>query len=415
MLTDQDDTLEHNKEYTESNINPNLRGRDMRKAFDTNEYQVMIVANKFQTGFDQPKLCAMYVDKKLGGVDCVQTLSRLNRTYVGKDQTFVIDFINKIEDIQEAFEPYYINTDIDEVSDPNKVYELQTKLEVNPIYTQLDIDNYANAFFGSKGTQAAMSSALKPSVDKYKNRYADSLKKIAELTNSLEVEKQNKDERAIHNLEKELREENEKKSKLDLLKKDFVTYVRRYEFLSQIVDYEDIELEKLWAFLKGLIPNLKTLEITKEDIDISSIELTKYKLKKQKERDIILEGGVLLHNPDDMGTGIARDPELEFLSEIIARLNEIFEGNFTEDDVLSYARTLTAKMSANEKVVQQVTNNSKEQAMIGGFEVALSDAVIESFDAHQSMATQILSNDKVKQGIANIVYDLVMKGLRYER
>ena len=115
----EDDIEGVTKEYTEANMNPNLKGREMRKAFDTNEYQVMLVANKFQTGFDQPKLCAMYVDKKLGGVDCVQTLSRLNRTYVGKDQTFVLDFYNDVEDIKEAFEPYYNTTAIEDVTDPN--------------------------------------------------------------------------------------------------------------------------------------------------------------------------------------------------------------------------------------------------------------------------------------------------------
>ena len=100
----------------------------MRKAFDSNDYQVMLVANKFQTGFDQPKLCAMYVDKKLGGVDCVQTLSRLNRIYDGKEQTFILDFVNSIEEIKEAFEPYYLQTEIDDVTDPNIIHKLEKKL-----------------------------------------------------------------------------------------------------------------------------------------------------------------------------------------------------------------------------------------------------------------------------------------------
>ena len=202
------------KEYTESNTNPNLKGRDMRKAFDTNEYQVMIVANKFQTVFDQPKLCAMYVDKKLGGVDCVQTLSRLNRTYAGKDQTFVIDFVNEIEDIKAAFEPYYKSTSIDDVTDPNHIYTLQAKIESNTIFTNSDVENYAQAFFNPKGTQAAMSSALKPAVDKFKTRYLESVKQIAYLQEALQRAKDNKDERGIHNLELELKDENEKKATL---------------------------------------------------------------------------------------------------------------------------------------------------------------------------------------------------------
>ena len=108
------------EKFTESNMNPNLKGRDMRKAFDSDDYQVMIVANKFQTGFDQPKLCAMYVDKKLGGVECVQTLSRMNRTYPGKAEmgTFVLDFFNEPEDILNAFQPYYQTAELADVSEP---------------------------------------------------------------------------------------------------------------------------------------------------------------------------------------------------------------------------------------------------------------------------------------------------------
>lgn len=383
----------------------------MRKAFDTNEYQVMIVANKFQTGFDQPKLCAMYVDKKLGGVDCVQTLSRLNRTYAGKDQTFVIDFVNEIEEIKEAFEPYYKSTSIDDVTDPNHIYTLQAKIEANTIFINSDVENYAQAFFNPKGTQAAMSSALKPAVDKYKTRYLESVKQVAYLQEALQIAKDNNDDKGIHNLQLELKDENEKKATLDLFKKDLVTFTRLYEFLSQIIDYDDADLEKLWAFVKGLIPNLKTLEITKNDIDISQIELTHYKLHKQKEESIKLSGEEELKNGGEQGSAVARDPEKEFLSKIVEKMNSLFEGNFTEDDVLSYARTISNKMKENDRVVQQVINNTKEQAMLGGFEIALNDAVIDSLDIHQNMATQVLSKDKVREGLADIVYGLLMKGL----
>ncbi|MCD8477573.1 MAG: hypothetical protein LRY68_06470 [Sulfurospirillum sp.] len=177
----------------------------MRKAFDTSEYQVMLVANKFQTGFDQPKLCAMYVDKKLGGVDCVQTLSRLNRTYPGKEMTFVLDFVNEAEEIQEAFEPYYKTTELEDVTDPNLVYQLQTKLQGNAIFGNRDIENYAEAFFNPKGTQASMSSALKPSVDRYKTHYKEALEEINTLNNLLENAKKNQDNKLITNCEHDLK------------------------------------------------------------------------------------------------------------------------------------------------------------------------------------------------------------------
>jgi type I restriction enzyme R subunit len=143
----------------------------------------------------------------------------------------------------------------------------------------------------------------------------------------------------------------------------------------------------------------------------SQIALTHYKLHKQKEVSIKLEGEEELKNGGEQGTAVARDPEKEFLSKVVEKMNSLFEGDFTQDDVLSYARTISNKMKENDKVVQQVINNTKEQAMLGGFEIALNDAVIESLDVHQNMATQVLSKDKVREGLADIVYGLLMKGL----
>jgi type I restriction enzyme R subunit len=406
----EDDSEGMPKEYTEANLNPNLKGRDMRKAFDTNEYQVMLVANKFQTGFDQPKLCAMYVDKKLGGVDCVQTLSRLNRTYAGKEQTFILDFVNEIEDIKEAFEPYYTTSEIEDVTNPNIVYEIQTKLEGNGIFTASDVENYAQAFFSPKETQASMSSALKPSIDRYKGKYKEALVLIKDLKEALQTAKKNKDEKLTHNLEIDLKQANEDKNALELFKADMVKFVRMYEFLSQIVDYEDEELLKLCAFMKGLIPNLKTVN-TADDVDISLIELSRYQLHKQNEQSIGLTGGEELKGITDVGSGTAKDPEKVFLTAIVEAMNSLFKGNFTDDDVYNYAKTISDKVKEDTVVIEQINNNTKEQAMLGGFADRLNDAVIDSLDIHQSMATQVLSEDRIRKGLANIVYDFIIKGM----
>ncbi len=405
-----DDIEGTSKEYTEINMNPNLKGREMRKAFDTNDYQVMLVANKFQTGFDQPKLCAMYVDKKLGGVDCVQTLSRLNRTYPGKDQTFILDFFNEAEEIKEAFEPYYNVTELEDVTDPNIVYEMETKLQSSTIFTHTEVENYAQAFFDPKGTQASMSSAIKPAVDRYKLRYKQALENIKDLKDNLKEAKRSKDDKAIHNYTLSLKEANEDKSILDIFKKDLVTFVRMYEFLSQIVNYEDTDLEKLWAFVKALIPNLKTYE-EKDPIDISAVELTHYKLHKQRENILTLDGSGLLPNVNP-GGAVPSDPEKERLSEILNRMNALFEGKLSEEDMLNYARTIKDKVMENTKVVEQVTNNTKEQAMMGGFADAINDAVIASLDAHQNLATQVLGKEMVRKGFSNIVYDLMVKAIK---
>jgi len=406
----EDDIEGSKKEYTETSMNPNLKGREMRKAFDTNDYQVMLVANKFQTGFDQPKLCAMYVDKKLGGVECVQTLSRLNRTYAGKEQTFILDFYNEAEDIKEAFEPYYNTTEIEDVTDPNIVYDMQHKLDESDIFTTMDVENYAKAFFNPKATQAAMSSAVKPAVDRYKNRYKLVLENINGIKVSLAEVEKNKDDTGIHNYELDLKVAHEAKNALDIFKKDLISFLRMYEFLSQIVDYADEDLLKLSAFVKALIPNLKTYTVT-PDIDISEVVLSHYKLHKQKSETICLNGkGV---SPSISGDGAtARDPEKEFLSKILEIMNELFGGDTTESDALNYANTVKDKMIEDEKLIQQVSNNTKEQAMIGGFMERLDSAVIDSLEVHQDLATQVLGKDRIRAGFADIVYELIAKGLK---
>ena len=408
----EDDIEGTKREYTEATMNPNLKGREMRKAFDSNDYQVMLVANKFQTGFDQPKLCAMYVDKKLGGVDCVQTLSRLNRTYAGKDQIFILDFYNEAEEIKEAFEPYFNTTSIEDVTDPNIVYDIQHKLQESDIFTSVDVENYAKAFFNPKGTQAAMSSAIKPSVDRYKNRYKLALENINLVKQALLEAKRNKDTKGIHNYELDLTSAYEDKNALDLFKKDMITFLRIYEFLSQIVDYGDEELLKLSEFVKALIPNLKTYN-PKDPISIEDIKLSHYKLHKQKEQNISLVGDeVELGAINEVGSAIAKDPEKELLSNIVKQMNALFEGELSDEDMINYAHTIKDKMLEYDKVIEQVTNNTKEQAMMGGFSEAINSAVIDSLDVHQDLATQVLGGDRVKAGFADIVYELLARGLR---
>ena len=403
-----DDAEGVEREYTEANMNPNLRGRDMRKAFDTNEYQVMIVANKFQTGFDQPKLCAMYVDKKLGGVDCVQTFSRLNRIYPGKEQTFILDFVNETEDIKAAFAPFYKTTTLEDVTDPNIVYDLQNKLEASGIFTPSEVQTYAKAFFDPKGTQAQMSAAIKPAADRYKVRYKEALEEIHLLEEGIKAAQKDADEKGVHNLSLQREERSKAKKALDIFKKDLTTFVRMYEFLSQIVDYQDEELLSLYVYAKGLIPNLKTID-NKEPIDLSAVELTHYKLHKQKEESIRLDEKEHPLPPINPGEAKPNDPQKDLLSHIIQEISALFEGELSEEDMLNYARTISDKVMENEKVVHQVANNTKEQAMMGGFSDAISTAVIDSLDVHQNLATQLLGEELKLKRFAGLIYEMVSK------
>ncbi|MDD3769817.1 MAG: type I restriction endonuclease [Sulfuricurvum sp.] len=403
-----DDAEGLNEEYTESSMNPGLKGRDMRKAFDTDDYQVMIVANKFQTGFDQPKLCAMYVDKKLSGVEAVQTLSRLNRTYPGKEVVFILDFFNKAEDIKEAFDPYYTTAELTDVSNPNDIFDLKIKLDANGIYIQNEVEQFALAYFDPKGTQEAMSAAVKPAADRYKTRYKAALEAINSTNTALSYAKANKDETGSHNAERDLSGAKEEKDALDLFKKDLGTFVRMYEFLSQIVDYEDPDLEKLCVFARGLLPNLKVIDIA-PPIDIGSVEMTHYSLRNKKVQKIDLQSGTI--DPDAPGGGVAKENKTDTLEHIIKKMNELFSGELTDDDKLNYARTIRDKVMENSKVVEQFRTNSKEQAMMGDFPSVMTDAIIESMDAHQSMAKQVFESETKREGFARLILDMIYRDM----
>src|SRR6185312_9374778 len=142
--------------FNEHSMNPGLKGRDIRDAFNTTEFNVLLVANKYQTGFDQPKLMAMYVDKRLAGVTTVQTLSRLNRMYPSKEETFILDFVNDPEEVRLAFEPFFKTAQLAGVSDPNIVHSIQSKLDATGIYLPGEVDAFAKAFYDPKGTQKAL-------------------------------------------------------------------------------------------------------------------------------------------------------------------------------------------------------------------------------------------------------------------
>lgn len=405
-----DDAEGESKEYTETNQNPGLKGRDMRKAFDTDEYQVMLVANKFQTGFDQPKLCAMYVDKKLSGVDAVQTLSRLNRTYPGKDKTFILDFYNQPEDIKEAFDPYYKSANLDAVTDPQLIFDLQIKLDSSSIYTRQEVEQFAQAFFDPKGTQAAMSAAVKPAADRFNHRYKTAVQAIKSAREALEMAKANQDETLIHNAEIDLKGAKEAKDELDIFKKDLGTFTRMYEFLSQIVDYGDADLEKLNAYAKGLWPNLVTGEY-EPPIDLAEVEMTHYNIKNKKTYQIDLTGSEI-RGIKEPGSAYGKDRKTDTLAHIIEVMNDLFAGELTDDDKLNYAHTVLDKVMEYDSFRQQVSVNTREQVMLGDFPGLVTDAVIDSLDVHQNLASQVLANEKTKAGFMNLILELAYAQLQ---
>lgn len=402
--------------FTEHNMNPSLRGRDMRKAFDSNDYQVMLVANKFQTGFDQPKLVAMYVDKPLKGVECIQTLSRLNRTYKGKDMTFVLDFVNEPEEVLEEFKVYFQTAELSGVSDPNIVYEIMDKLAKVGIYQWFEVEAFVTAYNSKQANQAKLANLCKPAVERFTLRYKEATQVLETAQAELSKAKIERNDKAVKFCENSVKHAKEARDILDVFKKDLISFYRYYEFSSQIVDFNDFELEKLSIFAKHLHPLLR-LDLVEDGVDLSDVVMTHYRLHEQREADLQLghkigEDQPHYLDPSKEGAGASpKDPKTELLNEIIERMNDLFiEDGLSENDMLNYANTIMGKVSENEVAMDQVNNNSKEQAMLGQFPEAIQTAIIDSMDTHNSMAMKALSSDLVAKGIASLVFDMLIKG-----
>src|SRR5690606_38614013 len=276
------------QKFTESNMNPNLKGREMRKAFDSDDFQVMIVANKFQTGFDQPKLCAMYVDKKLGGVECVQTLSRLNRTYPSKEVTgtFVLDFFNEPEEILAAFQPYYQTAELADVSDPNLIFQLYEKLRAESIFTWHEVEQFCTYFYESNKSNAAIANICKPAVERWQKRYKSAIDAFKQAKAMFERTKKTGDAVLIANAENSLKDCQKEKDALEIFKKDLGTFVRFYEFMSQIVDYDDANLEKLCLYARNLRPMLRETIVEEDEIDLDNVMLSHYRVSKIRQQNL---------------------------------------------------------------------------------------------------------------------------------
>ena len=352
------------EKFTEKNMNPELKGRDMRKAFDSDDYQVMLVANKFQTGFDQPKLCAMYVDKKLGGVECVQTLSRLNRTYPGKVETgtFVLDFFNDPQDILDGFQPYYQTAELADVSDPDLVFDLSDKLNAAGIYQSHEVEQFCTAFFTKNKSNAAISNICKPAVERWQKRYAMAIDAYKQAKEMFERTKKTNDAVLIANAENSFKECKQEKDRLEIFKKDLGSFTRFYEFMSQIVEFDDKALEKLSLYARHLRPMLREKLSEEDDVDLSNVVLSHYRLSKIRQQDIQLKEDAAeykLEPSSDIGTAKAKDKKEEFLSEILGRLNELFiTDELSDKDLINYASAIRDKLSENHSVMQQINNNT---------------------------------------------------------
>ncbi|AZE30308.1 type I restriction endonuclease subunit R [Pseudomonas chlororaphis] len=400
------------EEVTESSglLNPGLNGRDLAVAFDTQDFNVMIAANKYQTGFDQPKLCAMYVDKKLQGVDCVQTLSRLNRIFGDSKETFILDFFNEPQDILDAFLPYYTKAELTDVTDPQIIYDLQKKLDAEGIYHWQEIEAFAMAFFDPKAAASKLSYYCTPAKERFAKRYAFSVESRQQALDFKRTAETNGDSNGLKKAEHALKEAGEQIDQLDLFRKNLQSFVRLYEFLSQIVPYEDRELEQLCVYAKHLHPLLRVDRLQQDDVDVGELQLSHYRLSKRAEHQLRLneeEGEYTLKPGSDVGSGKPHDPEKKRLSEIIEALNDIFGAEVSDDDQLQFLTGIAQRISRQEDVMAQVNNHSVDQVMHGLFPKRVLDTVLDAMTDHEKLSLEVLDNETKSRAFALVILKML--------
>jgi type I restriction enzyme R subunit len=364
-------TIFHNgRENTESSLNTEngMVGNSIPDGLKDPRFRILIVSNKFQTGFDEPLLQSMYIDKKLGGVQCVQTLSRLNRTTKGKTDTFVLDFVNETEEIIESFQPFYTSTLLTEETDPDKLYDMIFGIEEYNLYTKYQLDEFCKLFYSKTSNDSEIQPILNEVVERFRERL-------------------NEDE------------QEEFKSKIQ-------SFLRMYSYISQISSFSEVHWEKTFVFLTYL--NKKLPKRDTERISISdSIDLDSFRIQKIGESKLELEDKIGELDPISSNTsGKMGEEERELLSQIIEKINTVFGSELKDDDKLTIQRVENELMS-NQELTKVLLGENSDDVKFDFFKKQVKDNVVdiysEKFDLYRK-----LMNDKVFPMFVSYLYQNVV-------
>ena len=357
-------------EHTESSMNGLPPRMGIKDAFKLPEYRLLVVANKFQTGFDEPLLHTMYVDKKLGGVATVQTLSRLNRTTRGKTETVVLDFANEAEGVQADFQVYYQNTALEEETDPNRLYDLTTKLAGFEVYTSADVEAFAEVFFDDRQPGEALQPVLDAVVARWRGR-----------------------------------DEDEREDFRSALQQ----FVRLYGYVSQLVTFADPDLEKEYAFARNLNRKLPKREGAGLPAGVTdAVDLDSFRLQQTFEGEIELEatdaglGGV------SAGGGVAvSEPEMAYLSNIVTALNDTYGVDLTERDRVR-VEEIVREVESDEGVRAVMTGNNSVSNKRHKVDAVVDDLILGQ--VHHSIDLYKKLNDpQVKAALKARLFDQLLR------
>ena len=363
--------------YTEEKLNTTKTGETIKEkalpaAFHTDEYGMLIVAEKYQTGFDEPLLHTMFVDKKLSGVKAVQTLSRLNRTMRGKVDTFVLDFVNSAEDIRKAFEPYYEETVLEEETDPNVIYDLKNTLDEFRVYQQLEIDRFAEIFYTDKeqgqGDLGKLQGTIRPALDRFE---------------ALEEEKQ------------------------ELFKSTLARFNRIYAFITQVCRLFDKEIHKFSVYAKFLYTMLPKGGRDKVYVD-DKVLLEYYRLEKD------FEGGIQLESTPEgfrpiTGEAGRREKQRDPLTVIIDKINEKYGTNFTEMDKVLLQ--MENDYAAQDKWHSYAQNNDRKTFMLL-FEKDFPNMAAARYEQNDSFFVKLFSDPDMMRQVMETVGAVLYERLK---
>ena len=379
--TVQDDKLV-DVSYTEQAMNGGLREKELPERFGSLEYQVLLVAEKYQTGFDQPLLHTMYVDKRLAGIQAVQTLSRLNRIHPLKEDTFVLDFVNDRDEIREAFKTYYEGAEIGDEVDPARLYAIKGELDAAGIYLEEEVARFCDVYFKPKQKQSAldhqaMNAALDPAVSRFKAR-SDKSRDEAELW----------------------------RGKLQ-------AFQNVYGFLSQVIPYQDSDLERLYVFLRHLMTKLPRRAIGAGYQFDDEVKLEYYRLQKISEGSISLKDGEArkLDGPAEVGTGMLREQPVP-LSQLIDIVNERFGTDFNQADQLFFDQIVEAAMGDDGLRQAAAVNPSDKFELL--FRNVLEKLFVDRMDQNEDIFVKFMNDLAFQKVITTWMSEEAYRRLRAE-
>ena len=413
--------VDENEEFTEINMNPTVAGQDLRLAFERPEYRIMLVADKFQTGFDQPKLVAMYNDKKSANeVEIVQTFSRLNRTAPGKDGVFIIDFVNDPDNVKKAFLKYDEGALIEEVQDLNVVYEIKETLDAQGIYESEDLLDFKEARFKTirdiTQAQEPQHKALFAATENPTRIFNQRLKMLREAVETWEAAYEQAhaqgDEAGQKSADHQRRSFADQIGTLMVFKNGLGRFCRTYAYIAQLVDFGDPDLENYAAFAKLLQKRLNG--DSPEMVDLKGLVLSGFDIKA-REIQVVDETEKPALNPIGPGGQITSGDNPNYLHEIVERLNRLFGEVTPLKDQATFVNHIVAIARESDVVMAQVENNSREQALKGNLPGAVQQAVVRALSSHQKLATLVLKADRQSMSaLTDVIYELIHDNLKID-